>query len=273
MRGIEPAAGTFARVLAALIARGVIGTADSVLVQFAGGYDEAVCRAVGLKNVRLANIAPDSPSTRVDGDAQATTERLDAHRMPDADGSFDHVIAHSGLHHCSRPHEALHEMYRVARRTVVFVENQDSLLMRLAARVGTGRVYEFPAVIDGGYVSGGVDGSGVPNFVYRWTRRELLKTVAAFDPAYAVPVEVTTEWNLRVNRRTGVKAKMLLGGEKIAQRFLPSQGNIFTAVIRKDLAQLNPWMSSPTHMRRDGLDHDSAINGVGPPIKDRDLVD
>ena len=127
----EPGAGTFAKLLRRLIGDGTIRTDDSVLVQFAGSFDEAVCAEVGLTNCSFSNIAPHSRST-----GPTSAVKFDAHRMPQSPGSYDHVMGHSGLHHCSRPHEALHEMYRLARKTVIFVENQDSLMMRAATRAG-----------------------------------------------------------------------------------------------------------------------------------------
>ena len=253
----EPGAGTFAKLLRQLIADGVIRRDDSVLVQFAGSFDEAVCAEVGLTNCSFSNIAPDTHST---GHTSAVT--FDAHRMPQPPKSFDHVMGHAGLHHCSRPHEALYEMYRLARKTVIFVENQDSVMMRAAARAGVVPWHELPAVIDGEYRSGGVDGTGVPNYVYRWTRREVRKAVGSFDPAYTVPIEFHTEWNLGSGRLAArvLQNKLRLSDEGAQRTFswahrvlnttVPGQGNIFAAIIRKDLATLHPWMESPTEMKR-----------------------
>ncbi|WP_375500612.1 methyltransferase domain-containing protein [uncultured Jatrophihabitans sp.] len=254
----EPGAGTFAQLLKSKVANGSISSDDSVLVQFAGSYDETVCAAAGLVNCHFANIAPGSVST---GDTVA--RRFDAHRMPHRDESFDHVIAHSGLHHCSRPQEALYEMYRLARKSVVFVENQDSPLMRAGERSGLIFRYELPAVVGADYVSGGVDGSAIPNFVYRWTRRELHKTVASFDPAFSIPIDVYTEWNLGLNRASSAKVRkvlklrsddhaetLLIATQKLLNILARKQGNIFAATIRKDLRVLHTWMQSPVSMRR-----------------------
>jgi hypothetical protein len=256
----EPGATTFARLLRDHIDRGVIRPDDSVLVQFAGTFDEMVCKEVGLTNVTLVNIAPDSPSSEIGGPDDTA---FDAHRMPQESGSYDHVMGHSGIHHCSRPHEALHEMYRIARKTVLFVENQDSALMRAATKAGVVGWYELAAVVADGYDTGGVDGTGVPNFVYRWTRRDLYKAVAAFDPAYDIPIEVHTEWNLGTGRvasevlrrklRLSQESaeKVFTNGQKVMNRIASRQGNIFAATIRKDLATLHPWMETPEKMRRD----------------------
>jgi len=252
----EPGAGTFAKLLRQLICQEVIKLDDTVLVQFAGSFDEVVCEEVGLTHCTFANIAPDTHST-----GHGSAVKFDAHRMPQSARSFDHVIGHSGLHHCSRPHEALHEMYRLARKTVIFVENQDSLMMRAATRLGVVKWHELPAVIDGGYTSGGVDGTGVPNFVYRWTRREVRKAIASFDPAYDVPIQFHVEWNLGTERVASelLQRKLRLSDQQTRRAFgwaysvlnktVARQGNIFAAVIRKDLATLHPWMSSPTEMK------------------------
>jgi SAM-dependent methyltransferase len=242
----ENGAGTYEQVLRDLLDREVVHRGDRILVQFAGEFDEAVTRRLGLVRCTFSNLAPDSVSSRLPG-----AQRADAHRMDAADGSFDHVIGHAGLHHCSRPHQALHEMYRIAAKTVVAVENQDSPLMRLAERAGLAGCYELQAVADGGGTTGGVDGTGVPNHVYRWTRREVEKTVASFDPGQVVPVEFRIRWLIGTDRELTAGMRGLVGGRErvvgslnlalngLARR----QGNIFAFTIRKDLATPQPWMS------------------------------
>lgn len=242
----EAGSGTYAAILTDLLERAVITPTDAILVQFAGEFDEKVTAELGLVNCTFSNLAPDSPSSRL-RDGQAG----DAHRMPYEDGSFDHVFGHAGLHHCSRPHQALHEMYRIARRTVVAVENQDSPLMRVACSLGLAGVYEHAAVADGGGTTGGVDGSGVPNFVYRWTRHEVRKTIATFDPGAAVPIEFHARWLIGSDRALTDSVRAAIGGRErvigalnrglntVARR----QGNIFGFTIRKDLAEPHPWIA------------------------------
>ncbi|PWW21891.1 methyltransferase family protein [Geodermatophilus normandii] len=241
----EAGSGAYATILGRLIASGVIGRTDTVLVQFAGEFDQAVAAELGLENCTFNNLAPDSPSSRLHGGRAG-----DAHAMDLPDASFDHVIGHAGLHHCSRPHQALAEMYRLARRTVVAVENQDSPLMRLACRLGLAGVYEHDAVRDGGGSTGGVDGTGTPNHVYRWTRREVVKTVRSLDPAHDVPVEFHAEWLIGADRALTPSMRGLVGGRQALVRGLNGtlnglvrrQGNIFGFVIRRDLARRQPWI-------------------------------
>ncbi|MCD2187745.1 class I SAM-dependent methyltransferase [Actinomycetospora soli] len=241
----EAGGGTYAAILTDLLDRGVIGRDDAILVQFAGEFDEDVTARVGLTNCTFSNLAPDSPSSRL-----RAANAGDAHAMPYADASFDHVIGHAGLHHCSRPHQALHEMYRIARQTVVAVENQDSPLMRLACSLGLAGVYEHDAVADGGGTTGGVDGSGVPNHVYRWTRHEVRKTVASFDPGRVVPIEFHSRWLIGSDRALTPGMRSAIGGRDRVIGLLNGglntlarrQGNIFGFTVRKDLAVAQPWV-------------------------------
>jgi hypothetical protein len=99
------------------------------------------------------------------------------------DGEFDYVFVSDGLHHCSSPHGALLEMYRVARTSVLVFESRDSWLMRIATGMGVASEYELEAVVAAGRRSGGVNDTPVPNYVYRWTEREFAKTIRAYDPA------------------------------------------------------------------------------------------
>jgi hypothetical protein len=241
----EASSGAYAAILSDLVARGVMARDDSILVQFAGVFDQTVTRSLGLTNCTFTNMAPDSPSSRLAGGRAG-----DAHATGLPDSSYDHVIGHAGLHHCSRPHQALHEMYRVARKTVVAVENQDSPLMRLACSMGLAGVYEHAAVADGGGSTGGVDGTGVPNHVYRWTRREVRKTVASFDPGHDVPIEFHSEWLIGTERALTDSMRSVIGGRATAITALNrglntvarGQGNIFGFTLRKDLARVQPWI-------------------------------
>ena len=55
--------------------------------------------------------------------------------------------------------------------------------MRLGVRLGFGQEYEIAAVARNGMRAGGVGNSATPNFIYRWTKREIEKTIRTFRPA------------------------------------------------------------------------------------------
>jgi glycosyltransferase involved in cell wall biosynthesis/SAM-dependent methyltransferase len=66
----------------------------------------------------------------------------DAENLPFADGSFDYVFVHDGLHHLSNPYRGVREMLRVARRAAVIAEPADAGLTHISMRLGISGVYE-----------------------------------------------------------------------------------------------------------------------------------
>lgn len=236
------------RVLSSLIDRGILNRDDKFLVLGCGAFDEAVVAALGLSNVTTTNIEVTqmTPGTAVLQDARVINY---------ADGEFDCVVTHATLHHVDRPHQAVCEMYRVARKVAVFFEAQDSMLMRCAAKAGLVVNYERNAIHDSGGRRGGVNDSPVPNYVYRWTRREVEKLVRTLDPAREPVFEIRTEWDFswrRIARRLQSSPLRFLGqsflafaakaGMAAANLVAGRQGNLFAACIIKDQAKLQPWM-------------------------------
>lgn len=200
------------RTLSQLEGDGVIGPNDTYLILFGGALDASVFEALGYTNWLLSNLNPSTVQTD-------ECPVIDARQLPFADEEFDHVVAHAGLHHTSRPHQAVCEMYRVAKRNVVFFESQDSLLMRIAARLGVASDYEINSnLLLGG--QGGVDDSMVPNYIYRWTRREVEKLVRSVDPAREPKLRFFSEWGIRVHLRR-LLAMVGFGGlsEPVRERF------------------------------------------------------
>ena len=100
------------------------------------------------------------------------------------DDSFDYVVANACIHHTSRPHQAILEMYRVSSKGIIVIEGNDSLLIKIANYFGLSQEYELSAVISGDYSHdlGGVDNTNIPNFVYRWTEREVYKLISSYRP-------------------------------------------------------------------------------------------
>lgn len=95
--------------------------------------------------------------------------------------SYDYVVVHASIHHTSKPHNILLEMYRIAKLGVLIVESNDSFIMRLAVKLNFSEDFEKSALNYKTYV-GGVDGSHIPNYVYRWTEREINKLFYSYQP-------------------------------------------------------------------------------------------
>ena len=239
----------YSSVLRAAETATVIDPTMSVLVVAGGGYDRDVLLARGYREVTISNV--DARIDTAGAYAPYSWSYQNAESLGFESGAFDVVVVHAGLHHCYSPHRALAEMYRVARRAVVLVEARDSLLIRLAAKLGFTDDYEVEAVVANGFVAGGVANSSIPNYVYRWTERELDKIVRALDPTGRPQIRYVYGLRLPFQRLAMHKspakrviAHLSSGLIAVVQKVAPRQGNYFGAIIRKDrdASTLFPWL-------------------------------
>lgn len=169
----------YADTLLALLRKNVLRRDMKILVVCAGDYDRDILQQCGFTNVTLSNLATRAKAADF---APCDWSIQDAEQLTFADNQFDVTIAHSGLHHCRSPHRALLEMYRVSRVGVIVLEPSDNLVTRLGVRLGLGQAYEVAAVAGTGCRSGGQTNTPIPNYVYRWTRREVEKTISSYAP-------------------------------------------------------------------------------------------
>jgi SAM-dependent methyltransferase len=151
-------------------------TRSRILVVAAGHRDMQVFQELGFTNVVFSNLSEAAGFAPFEFIAQ------DAESLSFGDGAFDFAVVHEALHHCHSPHRALLELCRVAKHGVLAVEARDSALMRLLERFGITDAYEQQGMYFSGGEGGGVRGGPVPNFVYRWTEREVEKTINAYAP-------------------------------------------------------------------------------------------
>jgi SAM-dependent methyltransferase len=223
----------------------------SILAVCGGASDREALLECGYSAVTISNL-----DERMRGDefAPYAWSFQDAESLSFPDDSFDYCVVHCGLHHCASPHRGLLEMYRVARRGVLICEARDSTFMRMAIALKWVPDYELNAVRANSHRWGGVRNSCVPNFVYRWTEREVEKTVASFAP-YAPP-QIRFFYGLRVpterlpfhsSRSLGWIPAALETAIGLFTRVFPKQGNNFAFYIQKpDDASLFPWLKSRT---------------------------
>jgi SAM-dependent methyltransferase len=223
--------GFYERVLRELLDARNVERDWRVLVVAGGEVDRSALASAGFTDVTVTNLSED-------GD-----ERQDAEALTFADDSFDLAIISAALHHCASPHRALLELYRVARRGLLALEARDSALMRVAQRIGVVDEYELTAVADNEFSSGGVRNTAVPNFVYRWTEREVEKTIASAHPERRHRFVYFRELELPVSvLELAGKARWRLAAAplKLVTKAFPSQANLFAfAVFREGL---QPWM-------------------------------
>lgn len=221
----------------------------SVLVCGGGALDRQVLLALGFRRVTISNL-----DLRMKGDEYAPFDwRIEnAERLTVEDGAFDYVVCHAALHHASSPHRMLLEMYRAARRGVLAIEARDSHVMRLVERWGMTQTYEHAAVFHNGGTHGGVNNTGVPNYVFRWTEREIEKTLRSYAPQreprvtfrYGTAFPCTPEVE-RHGRMKYLVLKAMQPFYGIFARALPRQQNLFAFFIEKpDGAALFPWLDT-----------------------------
>jgi len=228
-----------------------------------GSYRDAhVAYRAGFRNIVLSNIEPMADADKVPmDDARLTVLHADLERLDMPNGAYELVLAHEVLHHCRSPHQAVLEMLRVSSKHVMLMEPNDSLIMRALVKLRLSFPYELPAVIYNDYAKGGVQNSDIPNYIYRWDRRSLYQTTAAYLPESEFSLNVRQYWDFNVDARElsrrkqtrlGTFTKILgpsgfLFGLKAFQAtanafpWLRRQGNKFFAHISKQEA-LKPWL-------------------------------
>ncbi len=237
----------YRRVLEELLDEGVVRRDMSVLVAAGGSADRDAFRELGFERVTISNV---DEAVAAEELAPYEWSFQDAEALSYPDGSFDVTVVSAGLHHCRSPHRALLELYRVARVAALALESRDSSLMRLAVRLGAVDEYELAAVAAHGLRSGGVANSSTPNYVYRWTEREVEKTVASFAPHARHRIRFFREFELPetlVEIDRGARASVLRLARPVVTgitRVLPSQANLFAFAIEKPRLpeDLQPWM-------------------------------
>ena len=219
----------------------------SVLVICGTGKDRSVFLDLGFTNVTISNLDPRLP---VNEFAPYSWSYQDAENLKFADGHFDFIVVNAGLHHCYSPHRALLEMYRVAKRGILIIEARESFLMKLALRLGFAEEYEVCNVVTEGLEFGGVRNTLVPNYVYRWTEREVKKTIASYAPHAKHEIEFYYDLKFPFgslvdrNQIYLATALALYPFAKLAGKLFPKQSNLFAFFIKKpDLPEaLVPWL-------------------------------
>lgn len=239
----------YLRVLAQLLDEGVVRREMSVLVVAGGPADRDAFRELGFERVTISNVDESVAPGEL---APYEWSYQDAENLDYPDGSFDLTVVSAGLHHCRSPHRALLELYRVARVAALALESRDSSLMRLAVRLGAVDEYELAAVAAHGLRSGGVANTSTPNYVYRWSEREVEKTIASFAPQARHRIRFFREFELPetlVEADRGTRASVLRLARPVVAgitRVLPRQANLFAFAIEKPDPErdLQPWMAS-----------------------------
>tara|TARA_B110000902_G_scaffold256504_1_gene323366 strand:- start:385 stop:1188 length:804 start_codon:yes stop_codon:yes gene_type:complete len=232
-----------------IVKQTITSKTSSVLVCGAGTLDKNVFYDLGFKDVTISNL-----------DSRANPEDFhpfkwsfqNAEYLSVEDNSFDYVVIHAAIHHASLPHKVLTEMYRVSKKGVLAFESRDSLLMRFLERFQLTQTYETAAVYYNDCKYAGVNNTEIPNFVFRWTEREIEKTIQVYAPYFehryiynygtAFPAGPSLERNGRLKI---IFLNSLRGFYWAFSKIFKKQQNLFSFFIEKPQKSdvLFPWLS------------------------------
>ncbi len=219
-----------------------------ILVCGGGREDRDTFLAAGFRNVTITNVDERTPRSCF---APYAYIRADIEDLPFKDGEFGFVVAHAVLHHTSSPHRSLLEMYRVAGVAAIAIEARDSLLMRLLVAARMVHPYEIQAVYMNDATCGGWNNSCIPNYVYRWTEREVNKTISTFAPHARHEISYLYGTHLpgvlELDRAGKLKMLILRGLQPIHlvfSKIFPRQQNLFAFRVKKPALKedLFPWL-------------------------------
>ena len=219
---------------------------DEMLVVAGGTAERDLLRDCGFDDVTITNLDSVEASSHLKPYQWA---HEDAQNLSYPQKSFRWVVVVDGLHHCTSPHRALTEMYRVCTNGVLVIEARDSLLMRAAVRFGFSSRYELEAVAAQGGRSGGLENGPIPNHIYRWTEREFKKTIRSCDPTgdhgfdfyygLNLPYETADLRGWTIRKLLLKPAELLLGA---VTAVLPKQKNSIAMVATRPTG-VHPWIN------------------------------
>jgi len=202
---------------------------SSIVVLGAGNLDKDVFEKSKFNNVKLSNIQNNDNLDKLD--------LYNLHNLKIGDEQFDYCVAHACIHHSSKPHNAILEMYRVSKKGILIIESTDSLLSRLACHFNLSEEFELSAVKKN-ISFGGVDNTKIPNFVFRWTEREIYKLFKSFRPEIIHSIKFDYSHHLKFTNSFFIKLIF-----KAVFFFFKKQQNLFSIFIdkRKEILKFQEW--------------------------------
>ena len=234
----------YSRILKNALNKKILSLDSKILVVGGGINDSTMLSLFGFKNVIISNL---SPHNKIINYAPYQWQKADLNNLHYKDEEFDYTIVSASLHHLYSPHRGLCEMLRVSKKGIIVIESSDNLLSKISRKLGLVPDYEIDAVLKDG--TGGVENKPIPNYIYRWTKNEIKKTVNTFLPHtknkfyffhhYQIP-------EARLKRSKKIINKLIIPLIHLVifffKYFLPNQANEFGIIIEKG-KQLHPWLT------------------------------
>ncbi len=197
---------------------------SKILVLGAGSLDINLFKKLEYVNVTFSNI-------------KSTNEKNlniyeNIHDIKIDDSSYDYCVAHACIHHSSKPHLAVLELYRVCAKGALIIEARDSILSRLACNFKISEEYELSAVKKNKSF-GGVDNSNIPNYVFRWTEREVSKLMKSYKPEIDHKIYYDYGFNIKFTKSIFINLIF-----KLFFFIFKKQQNLFSFFINKENCKL-----------------------------------
>ena len=131
----------------------ISNTNSKILVIGADTLDEEMFKKLGFSNVTYSNL-------NLNKNKDSNFLNLEMQNLSVESESFDYCVAHACVHHSSKPHNSILEMYRVAKKGVLVIEANDCFLVRLACKLKLAEEYEHSAIRKN-KTHGGVDNTNI----------------------------------------------------------------------------------------------------------------
>lgn len=198
---------------------------SKILVIGSGELDKNIFQELDYKNFILSNIN--------NNDNISNYIYQNSYNLNIPNEEYDYCVAHACIHHSSKPHNSLLEMYRVSKKGILIIEANDSLIIRIACKFGISEDYEISA-IKKNVNFGGVDNSCIPNYVFRWTEREIFKLFNSYKPEIEHNISFNYSFHFKFFKSKAINLLLT-----IFFFFFKKQGNLMSIFINKDKKYIN----------------------------------
>ncbi len=240
----------YAKVINELTSKKVLKTDARILVLCAGKTDSTVLQHLGFTNVTMSSISPEREKTGSAVNQAYKWIKEDASSLSLPDNSFDFVIEHSGLHHLPCPQKAITEMYRVASTGILAFEPARNFITSIGVALGFGQEYEVEAVSSNQFALGGLNDTAIPNYVYRFTRSDIVQCLQAFAPIarhkyrFWFATRIPERLLMMDNPIKGAAFRMLAPFIRLAGMTIPCLANNMAFYVAKPSMpeDLLPWL-------------------------------
>ncbi len=212
----------------------------SILVCGAGTTDTKVFGRLPYINVTMCGM---DLRPGIQGKFKMLHENAEA--LSFGDNAFDYTIMHASIHHVRLPHKVLTELYRVSKKGFLAIESRDSVLIRITQKIGLTEEFE----VKGNFPGSGVNGTDIPNYIYRWTEREVEKTIKCFDPCnkqkYYYRYGTVYPDGVGISLRKKYMINIFQPIHRCLSFIFPKQQNHFSFFVGKctEAGGLHPWLA------------------------------